>query len=66
MSITKIISIASWVIEKYESIKATFKRWHRGYISRKIRKAVDTGNINYITKLVQSIKKKRQNRRDSA
>lgn len=66
MSISKVIAIISWAIQKYEGIKSFVKIKYRAYRSRKIRSAVDNHDKSTIGSVVRSIIRKRQERRDSS
>ena len=66
MSIKQVIGIASWLISKYEGIKSFVKTKYRGYRSRKIRNAVDKRNARAIKRIMQDIKNRRRERRDSS
>lgn len=66
MSLSKLINIANWVIEKYENVKTFIKDKYRAYKSRRIRKSVDDGDIEYVSSLLRSIKKRRKDRRDAS
>lgn len=65
MSIGQIITIVSWVIQKYENVKKFIKDKYHIYRSRKIREAVDNRDADSIESRVRDVLKKRQDRQDS-
>ena len=62
----KLINIASWLIKSYDNVKAFIKKYYRIYRSRKIRNAVDDGDVDYVRNIVRRIKKKRRRRYDAS
>ena len=64
--ISKLINIASWIIEKYENIKGFIKTKYRAHRSRKIRRLIDDGNVDTVADIVRDIKKRRRSRRDAS
>ena len=63
--ISKIINIISFVVDKYERVKAFVKTKYRRHRARKIRNAVDKHNSTAIRRIVQSIAERRKRKQDS-
>lgn len=66
MSIKQVINIANWAIERYESVKNKIKRMYRIHRSKKIRKAVDSGDIDTVISVLRDVKKRRRDNSDAS